>query len=316
MKKQKIAEFFSDVGFDYKEMEVNKFYPINGWEILTHSKNGNVWKNVTHIVRKESCVPVVVEICNSKICVSPEHRFWVKTASAESWIEAIDLVEENDDIYLFHETAGWVPATFTAGDKEIDILDMSVEDAESYYSNGVLSHNTMYGDPMTVPGGMAIPFHATTRIKLGAGAPILNAAKETIGINVSAKTVKNKVGPPFRTALFQIHFGKGIFEHEEIFDVLREAGPRIIGDVEISLTGMGAWKELLVVKVETGEILVSKKFHKPDFKEIMTDPQYEAYIQDMIENVMVRTGNSVPMTEEESQNTINEADYVEGDIEV
>ena len=163
---------------------------------------------------------------------------------------------------------------------------------------------------------MAIPFHATTRIKLGAGAPVLNAAKETIGINVSAKTVKNKVAPPFRTVNFQIHFGKGIFEHEELFDVLREAGPRVIGDVEISLTGTGAWKELLVVKVETGEILVSKKFHKPDFKEIMTNPEYESYIQDIIEAVMVRTGNSIPATEEELQDEVSAADYVDRDIEV
>ena len=50
----------------------------------------------------------------------------------------------------------------------------------------------MFGDPTTTPGGKAIPFHASVRIKLGAGQQIKNKDKEVIGINVSAKTIKNK----------------------------------------------------------------------------------------------------------------------------
>ena len=57
---------------------------------------------------------------------------------------------------------------------------------------------------------MAIPFHSSVRIKLGAGSQILNKDKEPIGINVSAKTIKNKVSAPFRKCDFEIHFGKGI----------------------------------------------------------------------------------------------------------
>ena len=48
----------------------------------------------------------------------------------------------------------------------------------------------MYGDPTTTPGGKAIPFHSSIRIKLGAGQPIKNG-DDVIGINVSAKTIKN-----------------------------------------------------------------------------------------------------------------------------
>ena len=149
----------------------------------------------------------------------------------------------------------------------------------------------MFGDPTTTPGGKAIPFHASTRIKLGAGQPIKDG-EDVVGINVSAKTIKNKVAPPFRTVNFEIHFGKGIREHEQIFDILRKHGPEIIDGKEISVSGTGSWKTLSVVDTKSGECLIEKKFHKPKFNEIMTDPEYSVYIDDLLEAVMVKKMNN------------------------
>ena len=147
----------------------------------------------------------------------------------------------------------------------------------------------LHGDPTTVPGGMAIPFHATTRLKLGAGQQIKNKNDDVIGINVSAKTVKNKVAPPFRTANFQIHFGKGIVEHEEIFDVLRDAGERQVGNKLICVSGDGAWKVFTVTDIDRGVTIIEKKFHNAEFSEIMKTPEYKPYIDDLVEAVMVRS---------------------------
>ena len=146
----------------------------------------------------------------------------------------------------------------------------------------------MHGDPTTTPGGMAIPFHASVRLKLGAGSHIENKQGEAIGINVWAKTIKNKVAPPFRKVEFRIIFGKGIEEHEEVFDVLREHGPDMVNDHEVMLEGTGAWKTMRVTN-EKNENIIEKKFHKADFGEMWRDAQYKSWIDGLLEKALIRT---------------------------
>ena len=165
----------------------------------------------------------------------------------------------------------------------------------------------MYGDPTTTPGGKAIPFHSSVRIKLGAGQQITNKNKEVIGINVSAKTIKNKVAPPFRTVNFEIHFGKGIREHEQMFDLLRKHGPEVVNGKEISVTGTGSWKVFSVACVESGEVLIEKKFYKSDFNEIIENPEYSAYIDSLLEKAMVRKLSEDPDIDVESLSEVEAA---------
>lgn len=147
----------------------------------------------------------------------------------------------------------------------------------------------MFGDPSTTPGGNAIPFHASVRVRLGAGQQIKDSNGEVIGIHVSAKTIKNKVAPPFRTANFRIIFGKGIEEHEEIFDLLREHGSVSLEGKTISLEGTTAWKLLKVIDDSNSNVILEKKFQKSKFADMMNDPEYFPWINKILEDAMIRT---------------------------
>ena len=128
------------------------------------------------------------------------------------------------------------------------------------------------GDPSAPPGGMAIPFHASVRIKLGAGQHIKDANDESIGIHVSAKVIKNRVVAPFRSCNFQIHFGKGIFENDELFDALRIYGAVTHEGHTIDIGGDGAYRRMIVTG-PGGSLIIEKKFHKKDFTDVcLKDP--------------------------------------------
>lgn len=145
----------------------------------------------------------------------------------------------------------------------------------------------MFGDPTTTSGGNAIPFHASVRISLNGGSKIENKNGDVIGINVSARLMKNKVAPPHKKVNFQIHFGKGIVEHEELFDVLREAKTQSCNGKEITISGDGAWKNLKVIDEATQMTLVDKKFTKSQFGELIESAEYGPFIEDAIEKALV-----------------------------
>ena len=144
----------------------------------------------------------------------------------------------------------------------------------------------MFGDPTTTPGGKAIPFHSSVRIKLGAGQQIQDKHKNVVGIHVSAKTIKNKVSAPFRDCKFEIHFGIGIKEHEQVFDVLRKFGEGVSGGNLIKIAGTSSWKTFTVADAKTGELKIEKKFYKADFDQLLNDPEYAPYIESLLELAM------------------------------
>lgn len=84
----------------------------------------------------------------------------------------------------------------------------------------------VFGDPTTTPGGNAMKFYASIRIKF------TNRDSKTQNDDdgnkkskqVGAKCIKNKTFPPFRECSYYIEFGKGIDNLTEIIEVAVDKG--------------------------------------------------------------------------------------------
>ena len=169
------------------------------------------------------------------------------------------------------------------------VVDMMVEDTETYLAEGQVNHNT-------TPGGMAIPYHASTRIKLTGGQQIkqsINGKEAVIGINVTCKTIKNKVARPWREVSFEIHFGKGVREDENLFDELRDfcakcKDPVVFEGKRIIVEGASQWKYFQVIDNKTGAFVVDEKFYKSEFgSRVLRNPEYEDYINTLMDAAFI-----------------------------
>jgi recombination protein RecA len=108
----------------------------------------------------------------------------------------------------------------------------------------------MFGNPETTPGGKALKFYSSARIRLTRIAQI-KRKDEIIGSRVKAKVVKNKVAAPFRIAEFDIYYNEGISRIADLInvalkeDIVKKRGSWYEFDSEKIGQGMEGAKEYL-----------------------------------------------------------------------
>jgi recombination protein RecA len=118
----------------------------------------------------------------------------------------------------------------------------------------------MFGDPWTTSGGKALAFHASVRLRLKNVGQIktkVGGQDKIVGISVRAQVVKNRLGPPLRSADFEIYFDRGIDNYGSWLTVLK--------DNKLVKQG-GAWYEY--VDTDSGEVI---KFQSKDFIVMMQE---------------------------------------------
>ena len=114
----------------------------------------------------------------------------------------------------------------------------------------------MFGNPETTPGGRALKFYSTIRLDVRRSES-LKMGDGIVGNKTTVKVVKNKVAPPFKSAVVDIMYGEGVSREGEIIDLASDCGV---------LDKSGAWYSYNGEKIGQGKENV--KLFLKDHKDI------------------------------------------------
>ena len=116
----------------------------------------------------------------------------------------------------------------------------------------------MYGNPETTTGGNALKFYSSVRLDVRRIESIKEGSN-VIGNKTRVKVVKNKVAPPFREAVFEILYGRGISKWGELvdlavqLDIIQKSGSWFsMGDERIG-QGANSVKDYLIANPDIAE---------------------------------------------------------------
>lgn len=146
----------------------------------------------------------------------------------------------------------------------------------------------MYGDPFFVPGGKAVPYHASVRIRLTSSTKLKDKDGEIFAIKTNAKCMKSRFGPPHRGCSFQIRFDSGVDDVSSWRDFLH--------DKKLLDKANGFWFIRNVPQTVYGkdesdskvEVVPEIKFRENDWRKLIEgDPALRGHVLDLLEQKLV-----------------------------
>ncbi|XP_021970423.1 DNA repair protein recA homolog 3, mitochondrial isoform X1 [Helianthus annuus] len=121
-----------------------------------------------------------------------------------------------------------------------------------------------FGAPSEVTcGGNALKFYASIRLNIRR-VGLVKKGEETLGSQVLVKIMKNKLAPPYRTAQFELEFGKGICRESELIELglkhkfIMKAGGAYYSMGDLKFCGKDAIKRYLAENLTVREELETK----------------------------------------------------------
>lgn len=135
-------------------------------------------------------------------------------------------------------------------------------------------------DPHVEPGGKAVPFAASVRIRLQSIGKMKDSDGDIFGVQTRAKVIKNRFGPPHRQAEFPIYFSYGIDDEESMVKVLTkhkkvESRPGGRNGTQYKFVGIDGEYNLIEFK--------RKIRNEPEFRKIADKFMEESLVKNLVD---------------------------------
>lgn len=141
----------------------------------------------------------------------------------------------------------------------------------------------MFGSPETTTGGNALKFYASVRLDIRRVGQV-KEGDEIIGSETKVKVVKNKMAPPFKEALFQILYGKGVNHLGELVDLAVQQN---------IVQKAGAWYSYQGDKIGQGK--------NNTIRHLEEHPELAKGIEAIIREQLLMTGQAAPVEDKDEE---------------
>nr|WP_315277208.1 recombinase RecA [uncultured Acinetobacter sp.] len=141
----------------------------------------------------------------------------------------------------------------------------------------------MFGSPETTTGGNALKFYASVRLDIRRVGQV-KEGDEIIGSETKVKVVKNKMAPPFKEALFQILYGKGVNHLGELVDLAVQQN---------IVQKAGAWYSYQGDKIGQGK--------NNTIRHLEEHPELANGIEAIIREQLLTTGQAAPVEDKDEE---------------
>jgi recombination protein RecA len=174
---------------------------------------------------------------SSALGVDLDHMLISQPNSGEQALEITEQLTRSGaiDIIVIDSVAALVPTAEIEGqmgDSQVGLQARLMSQAMRKLSGAISSSKTIvvftnqmrsmistsrFGPSTTTAGGWALKFYASLRLQMWASGRI-EEGTERVGTHVNVRVVKNKVAPPFKEAVFDVIYGKGIVRSRDLIN--------------------------------------------------------------------------------------------------